>query len=461
GSVAAAPPSWRRFFTFMGPAMLVSVGYMDPGNWATDLEGGSRFGYTLLWVLVASNVIAIVLQHLASRLGIVTGSDLAQCCRRFYPQPVVLALWALCQGAIVACDLAEVIGSAVALNLLFHIPLLWGAVITVLDVLLILLLQHGGIRRLEAIVIVLIGTIAACLGAEVWLAQPEWPLVAAGLKPTLNGAQLYVAVAMLGATVMPHNLYLHSSLVKTRRIEGGPAGQRQALRTSLFNTALALSLALLVNAAILIVAADVFHPQAIAVEDLREAHRLLAPLLGVSAASVLFAIALLAAGQSATITGTMAGQAVMLGFLKLETGAVTVRIATRLAAIVPAVLMIGLFGPDSTVALLVGTQIALSMQLPFAIVPLVRITSSPTAMGALKNSRLLHYTGTLIAVMITAMNLWLVWHSLHESAWWTAIATLAIAGLALLGYVAVHPIRDRDPRSAGPEASERHDHVTV
>ena len=443
GSVAGAPPSWRRWFVFVGPAMLVSVGYMDPGNWASDLEGGSRFGYALIWVLAVSNAIAIFLQHLASRLGIGSGLDLAQACRTFYPRPVVLVLWALCQCAIVACDLAEVIGSAVALNLLFGIPILWGAVITVFDVFLILLLQHRGVRMVEAVVIVLVATIGACLAAELWIAQPAWREVARGFRPALTPEQLYVAVAILGATVMPHNLYLHSALVKTRRVADNAEAKRSAMRTSLLNTVLALNLAFLVNGAILIVAADVFHPKDIAVTDLREAYHLLAPLLGTVGASALFAIALLAAGQSATITGTMAGQAVMLGFLQLETRPLTVRLATRLAAVLPAVVAIAVFGEDSTVSLLIGTQIVLSMQLPFAIVPLVRVTSSVSAMGALVNGIAMRVVGALIAVFITLVNLWLIWQALESSAWFPLIAALALAGVALLVYLAARPLQSR------------------
>ena len=425
--------------------MLVSVGYMDPGNWASDLEGGSRFGYTLLWVLAVSNGIAIVLQHLASRLGIVTGLDLAQACRMFYPRRVVLALWVLCQLAIVACDLAEVIGSAVALNLLFHIPLVWGAAITVCDVFMILLLQHGGIRRLEAIVIVLVGTIAACLAGELWLTQPAWPELVRALRPTLDASQLYVAVAILGATVMPHNLYLHSALVKTRHVASNDVARRAAVRTSLLNTIVALNLAFCVNAAILIVAADVFHANAITVTDLGQAYHLLTPLLGLTAGSLLFAIALLAAGQSATITGTLAGQVVMLGFLKLEARPLLVRLATRLAAVLPAVVVIAVTGSEGTVSLLLATQVVLSMQLPFAIVPLVRMTSSASIMGRAVNGRLLRWTGIAIGWLITLLNAWLLASTASEHAWGFTLLAALVLGCVFLGYIAFAPLRTQEP----------------
>jgi manganese transport protein len=431
--LGAAGP--RRLLAFLGPAMLVSVGYMDPGNWATDLEGGARFGYQLLWVLAVSNLIALLLQTLCARLGVVSGLDLAQACRALYPRPAVYALWVLCEIAIIACDLAEVIGSAVALNLLFGIPVVWGAAITALDVFLILLLQQYGARRLEAIILVAVLTIAACFAVELWLVQPPWSEVASGLAPRLDSTSLYIAIGILGATVMPHNLYLHSSIVKSRAIEPTAGAQRRALRYYLVDTALALNFAFLVNASILIVAAAVFYREGMVVNDLREAHRLLSPLLGAGVASFLFALALLCSGQAATITGTLAGQIVMEGFLDLRIPPLLRRTLTRGLAVVPALAVLGLTGEDGTIGLLVATQVVLSLQLPFAIIPLIRFTSSERVMGGFATPATLKALAWGSAAFVVAANVWLVGSKLTSWESKAAAAAVALAYLAFLAYV--------------------------
>lgn len=397
------------FFRYLGPAVLVSVGYMDPGNWATDLEGGVRFGYQLLWVLVLSNVLALLLQNFCARLGVVTGRDLAQACRDNYQRPVVLCLWILCEVAIIACDLAEVIGSAVALNLLFGIPLSIAAMVTALDVFLVLLLQQYGISKLEALVGVLVLTIGSCLFAHVLIVHPDWSMVLQGFKPRLSEPSLYVAIGILGATVMPHNLYLQSAMVKTRVVGPGAQARTKALRNSFFNSLIALNVAFLINAAILVVAAGTFHFHGIPVEDLRQAHGLLAPVLGVAMAPTLFAIALLCAGQSSTVTGTMAGQIVMEGFLQIRWSPFARSMLTRGIAVVPAVLVINVAGEESMLMLLVATQVALSLQLPFAIVPLLRFTDDKRLMGAFRTRTPLRIAGWAGAALIVAANCWLVY----------------------------------------------------
>jgi manganese transport protein len=436
----------RRVFVYLGPATLVGVGYMDPGNWATDLEGGARFGYQLLWVLVVANLIALLMQTLSARLGIVARIDLAQACRLAYPRPVVIALWLLCEIAIVACDLAEVIGSAVALNLLFGWPLVVGAIVTVLDVFALLALQRMGMRRLEAIVTVLVLTIGSCLAVEWWLADPSWSELATGLRPRIDAASLYVAIGILGATVMPHNLYLHSSMVQTRVAPANQAQCRQALRYSFIDTLIALNIAFAINAALLVVAADVFHSAGLDVRDLREAQRLLTPLLGVGMAGILFAVALLCAGQSSTITGTLAGQVVMQGFLNLKWKPITVRMVTRSLAIIPAVTVLALFGEDSTVALLVASQVVLSIQLPFAIVPLIRFSRSRELMGAYAARWPVTLLAIVAAVAIIACNAWLIVQTLGEELrgiWLIGAGALAVGAVALLAYIALAPLRVR------------------
>lgn len=404
---------WRKALAFAGPGYMVAVGYMDPGNWATDIAGGARFGYTLLSVILFSNLMAILLQSLALKLGIVTGRDLAQACRDHYSRPVSFVLWVLCEIAIAACDLAEVIGAAIALNLLFGIPLIWGVVLTAFDVLLILLLQNKGFRWLEAFIIALIASIGICFAVELAMARPELAAVARGLVPTseivTNPLMLYIAIGILGATVMPHNLYLHSSIVQTRQVGPDPASKRQAIRFATLDSTVALLFAFFINAAILILAAATFHQSGHQdVADIGDAYYLLAPLLGATAASTLFAVALLAAGQNSTITGTLAGQIVMEGFLDIRLPAWLRRLITRLIAIVPAVIVTALYGERGAAGLLILSQVILSLQLSFAVVPLVRFTGERGKMGEFANGRLLSATAWSVAAVIVGLNGWLL-----------------------------------------------------
>ncbi len=412
-AIPAGAPWWRKMLAFAGPGYLVAVGYMDPGNWATDLAGGSRFGYTLLSVILLSNLMAILLQALALRLGIATGRDLAQACRDHFSRPVNLMLWVLCEIAIAACDLAEVIGSAIALNLLFGIPLLWGVCITAVDVLLILLLQHRGFRWLEAFVIALVATIGVCFAIELLLAQPVIGEVVRGLVPTpdivFDPAKLYIAIGILGATVMPHNLYLHSSIVQTRNFGRSDAGKREAIKYATIDSTLALFFAFFINAAILILAAATFHTTGNqGVADIGDAHQLLTPLLGTTLASVLFAVALLASGQNSTITGTLAGQIVMEGFLNIRLPAWLRRLITRLIAIIPAVIVTAVAGERGTGQLLILSQVILSMQLSFAVVPLVMFTSDKAKMGVFVNPRWVKVLAWFVAALIGSLNAWLL-----------------------------------------------------
>lgn len=397
---------WRRWLAFSGPGFLVSVGYMDPGNWATDLAGGSKYGYTLLWVILASSLMAMLLQTLCARLGLVTGKDLAQACREYYSKPTAYALWVLCEIAIIACDLAEVIGSAIALKLLFGIPLIWGVLITAADVLLLLGLMKYGFRKLEAVIITLVATVFVCFAINVYLAQPEWGGVARGLfTPVLpnTGDALVIALGILGATVMPHNLYLHSSIVQTRANERTAGGLKEAIRYNTWDTIVALGSAFFVNAAIMILAAAVFHRAGTLVDDFDKAPDVLKPMLG-GVAATLFAVALLASGQSSTITGTLAGQIVMEGFLKVRVKPWVRRLVTRGLAIIPAVFLIGASGGKHTVQLLVISQVVLSMQLSFAIFPLLMFTSSRAKMGEFVNPGWLKAVGYAVCVLIASLN---------------------------------------------------------
>jgi manganese transport protein len=404
---------WRKALAFAGPGYMVAVGYMDPGNWATDLAGGARFGYTLLSVILISNLMAILLQALALKLGIVTGRDLAQACRDHYSRPVSFALWVLCEIAIAACDLAEVIGSAIALNLLFGIPLIWGVCLTAFDVLLILLLQNKGFRYLEAFVIALVATIGVCFGIELLMARPAIADVVQGLLPRAqivsNPAMLYIAIGILGATVMPHNLYLHSSIVQTRKVLPDVESKREAVRFATLDSTVALLFAFFINAAILILAAATFnrsgHQE---VADIGDAYRLLTPLLGTTFASTLFAVALLASGQNSTITGTLAGQIVMEGFLNIRLPAWLRRLITRLIAIIPAVIVTALYGERGAGSLLILSQVILSLQLSFAVVPLVYFTSQRKKMGQFVNSPMLAGLAWTVAVVIMGLNAWLL-----------------------------------------------------
>ena len=413
---------WRQWLGFAGPGFMVSVGYMDPGNWGTDLAGGSQFGYALLWVILASNLMAIFLQILCARLGIVTGRDLAQSCRDYYPKPVAIALWLLCEVAIIACDLAEVVGSAVALNLLLGIPLVWGVIVTGLDVLILLLLINLGFRKIEAVVMTLVATIATCFAYTIYLAKPDWSAVALGaVTPDIpNTAALLVSLGILGATVMPHNLYLHSSIVQTRAFGKGKRDVKAALAFNTVDTVLALGAAFFVNAAILVLAAAVFWRGGVVVDDLRQAHELLRPALGGVAATA-FAVALLASGQSSTITGTLAGQIVMEGFLRIRIAPWLRRLVTRGLAIVPALAVISASGGKDTVELLVISQVVLSMQLPFAIFPLMMVTSSQARMGEYANPSWVKLLGYAICTVIAGLNVYLLWQTIGP-VWVCAIA---------------------------------------
>ncbi len=413
-TVSRAPQLWRRLLGFIGPGFMISVGYMDPGNWATDLAGGSRYGYTLLFVIMISNLMAILLQSLSLKLGVASERDLAQACRESYSRPLSVVLWLFAEVAIIACDLAEVIGSAIALQLLFGIPLTAGVLITGVDVLVVLLLQHKGFRYLEALVIVLIGTIAVLFGLEVFLSRPEWvPLLTSLVVPSRKLASdpvmLYIAIGMLGATVMPHNLYLHSSLVQTRNYPRTETGKREAIRFANIDSTLALVLALFVNAAILVVAAAVFHRGGhTEVAEIGDAYKLLSPMLGVAGASTMFAVALLASGQNSTITGTLAGQVVMEGFLQIKLPGWQRRLITRSLAIVPTVVVTSLYGARGTTNLLLLSQVVLSMQLSFAVFPLVQFTSDPDRMGAFVNAAVTKMLGYGVAFVIAGLNLWLL-----------------------------------------------------
>jgi manganese transport protein len=404
---------WRKYLAFAGPGYLVAVGYMDPGNWATDLAGGSAFGYRLLCVVLISNLLAVLLQGLAAKLGIVTGRDLAQACRDHYSKPVSMALWVLCELAIAACDLAEVIGSAIALNLLFGIPLPLGVLITAVDVLLVLLLQNRGFRLLEALVITLVFSVGACFLYEIIISRPDAGALFAGFIPDpeilRNPQMLYIAMGILGATVMPHNLYLHSSIVQTRRYEQHAEGKREAVRYAFLDSTIALSFALFINAAILIVAAATFHQSGRTdVAEIDQAYRLLTPLLGAGAASTVFALALLASGQNSTLTGTLAGQIVMEGFLDIRLRPWVRRLITRGIAIIPAAITAAVWGGSGTAKLLVMSQVVLSLQLSFAVFPLVIFTSDRVKMGAFANPGWLKALAFAAAALIAGLNAWLL-----------------------------------------------------
>ncbi len=420
-SVAVPPGAkfWRKLWAFSGPGFLVAVGYMDPGNWATDIAGGSRFAYRLIFVLAFSNLMALLLQSLSARLGVVAQRDLAQACREAYSPRASFALWVLAEIAIAATDLAEVIGSAIALNLLFGLPLIWGVCLTALDVLAILYLQQKGFRYLEAIVVVLIGTIGLCYFTEILLVRPDLGGIGRGFVPTgelfTNHEMLYIALGMLGATVMPHNLYLHSSVVQTRAVERTPAGLRTALRFNLFDSAVALNFAFFINAAILVMAAATFHRHGLnQIAEIQDAYHTLSPLLGIPFASALFAIALLCSGQSATLTGTLAGQIVMEGFLNIRLAPWLRRLITRLIAIIPAVITVALYGESGMARLLILSQVVLSLQLSFAVVPLVRFTMDRKLMGEFTARGWVKVAAWTVAVVIALLNAWLLVQTVRE-----------------------------------------------
>ena len=406
----------RKLLAFSGPGYLIAVGYMDPGNWATDLAGGSQFYYTLLSAVVISSLMAIFLQHLALKLGVATGRDLAQACRDHFHPGITFVLWVGQEIAIAACDLAEVIGSAIALNLLFGLPLVWGVCLTACDVVAVLYLQNKGFRLIEALVVTLIGVIAVSFGIQVFLSKPDFGAMALGILPSSellhNREMLYVAIGILGATVMPHNLYLHSSIAQTRQHELTPAGKREAIFFGTIDSTLALFFALFINAAILVVAAATFYRSGHhEVAEIQDAYKLLSPLLGVGAASTLFAIALLASGQNSTLTGTLAGQVVMEGFLHLRLPPVLRRLITRLLAIVPAVIVTALMGESGTAQLLILSQVILSLMLSFAVVPLVMFTSDKAKMGQFVNPRWMNVSGWALAAVIAVLDAILLWQT--------------------------------------------------
>ncbi|KIL38574.1 manganese transporter [Gordoniibacillus kamchatkensis] len=408
----------RKLLAFFGPGYLVAVGYMDPGNWATDLAGGSQFGYTLLSVILISNLMAILLQALSSRLGIATGRDLAQACRDHYSKPVAFGLWIICELAIAACDLAEVIGSAIALNLLFGLPITWGILLTAFDVLLILMLQKKGFRYMEAFVISLITVIGVCFAIELMMSKPEIGAVMKGFVPSAqivtNPSMLYIALGILGATVMPHNLYLHSSIVQTRNYERTLEGKRAAIRFATIDSTVALMMALFINAAILILAASAFHTLGQEVGEIQEAYRLLGTTLGTAGAGILFGVALLASGQNSTLTGTLAGQIVMEGFLNIRMKPWLRRMITRLIAIVPAVVVSIVYGEKGTTNLLILSQVILSLQLSFAVIPLVKFSSDRRKMGELVAPRWMAILAWIVAVLIAVLNAYLLYSTVSD-----------------------------------------------
>ncbi|MFT3911227.1 MAG: Nramp family divalent metal transporter [Ferruginibacter sp.] len=466
------PIGWKKIFSFLGPAYLVSVGYMDPGNWATDLAGGSKYGYTLIWVLLMSNLMALLLQSLSARLGIVRGRDLAQANRETYPKTINFILWILAEVAIAACDLAEVLGMAIGIQLLTGLPLIWGVSFTVLDTFLLLYLQRLGIRKMEAFIIALIGVIGVCFLVNIIIAQPQLYEVLKGMIPSLPEAKdlyaakgmkavlpeetaLYLAIGIIGATVMPHNLYLHSALVQTRKIKKSPAGIKQALKWSFVDSTIALNIAFLINAAILILAATVFFKTGRTdVGEIKQAHELLSPMLGSSFASTLFAIALIAAGQSSTITGTLAGQIVMEGYLRLRINPVVRRLITRLLAVVPAVLVIAIAGESEVDSLLIFSQVILSLQLGFAVIPLIHFVSDKKTMGAFAIKPIVKIMAWLVASILVYLNVKLV---VDEASSFFASSDnlfakimIVLAGLAfgyLLIYSFVFPLLGKKKRS--------------
>jgi manganese transport protein len=410
---------WRKLFAFAGPGYLVAVGYMDPGNWATDIAGGARFGYALLSVIIISNLMAILLQALAARLGIASGRDLAQACRDHYSPTTTFALWILCEIAIAACDLAEVLGAAIALNLLIGLPLIWGVCLTALDVLIVLYLQHRGFRYVEALVVTLIVMIAGSFAIEIWLSRPDAAGVLRGSVPTLDilrdREMLYIAIGILGATVMPHNLYLHSSIVQTRKYLDDVESKREAIRFATIDSSVALMSALFINGAILVVAAATFHgTQYEDVADIGDAYKLLSPLLGTAVASTVFAMALLFSGQNATLTGTLAGQIVMEGFISLRLRPWLRRLITRLIAIVPAVIVISIYGEEGTGPLLILSQVVLSLQLPFAVFPLVQFTGEKAKMGEFASPAWVKVLAWSVALVIAGLNAWLLYQTVVD-----------------------------------------------
>jgi manganese transport protein len=462
---ASTSKGWRKALAFMGPAYLVSVGYMDPGNWATDIAGGSKFGYALIWVLLMSNVMALLLQSLSARLGLVRQLDLAQASRSTYSQPVNFFLWILAEIAIAACDLAEVLGMAIGLQLLFDLPLIWGVSLTVLDTLLLLLLQSYGMRKMEAFIIALVAIIGGAFVVEMFLAKPDMGALVTGFIPSLPGdGALYIAIGIIGATVMPHNLYLHSSLVQTRRINTSERGIWSAIKYNFIDSAIALNAAFFVNAAILVLAASTFFKAGLHdVEDIQDAHRFLATLLGTELAPILFGVALVAAGQSSTITGTLAGQIVMEGYLNLRIAPWLRRIITRLIAIVPAILVITIYGESKTGEMLIFSQVVLSLQLGFAVIPLIHFTSDKVKMGVFAIKPWIRIAAWVIAAIIVSLNVKLVLQEISgwltaagEHSWiiWITVVPICVAAGILLLYITFKPLLES--RAAEKQAKIPH-----
>jgi manganese transport protein len=453
-SDASSRKGWRKALAFMGPAYLVSVGYMDPGNWATDIAGGSKFGYALIWVLLMSNLMALLLQSLSARLGLVRQLDLAQASRSTYSRPVNFFLWILAEIAIAACDLAEVLGMAIGLQLLFGLPLIWGVSLTVLDTLLLLLLQSYGMRKIEAFIVALVAIIGGAFVVEMVLAKPVMGELVKGFVPSLPGDEaLYIAIGIIGATVMPHNLYLHSSLVQTRRINTSERGIWSAIKYNFIDSAIALNAAFFVNAAILVLAASTFFKAGMYdVSEIQDAHRFLADLLGTEMAPILFGVALVAAGQSSTITGTLAGQIVMEGYLNLRIAPWLRRIITRMIAIIPALIIILIYGESETGAMLIFSQVVLSMQLGFAIIPLIHFTSDKSKMGVFSIKLWVKIAAWIIAAIIVTLNVQLVIQEVNgwlanagDNAWiiWATVVPVFSAAGVLLIYITFKPLLDK------------------
>jgi manganese transport protein len=467
---AGSRKGWRKLFAFLGPAYLVSVGYMDPGNWATDIAGGSKFGYTLLWVLLMSNMMALLLQSLSARLGIVRQLDLAQASRSAYNPVVNFCLWILAEIAIAACDLAEVLGMAIGLQLLFGIPLMWGVSLTVLDTLLLLVLQSYGMRKIEAFIVALVAIIGGAFLVEMFLAKPEMGELVKGFIPSIpTDEALYIAIGIIGATVMPHNLYLHSSLVQTRRIDISERGIWSAIKYNLIDSAIALNAAFFVNAAILVLAASTFFKAGMNdVAEIQDAYKFLTPLLDTKWASILFGVALIAAGQSSTITGTLAGQIVMEGYLNLRIAPWLRRLITRLIAIIPAYIVILVYGEEKTGALLVFSQVVLSLQLGFAIIPLIHFNSDKEKMGVFVIKPWMKITAWVIAAIIVSLNVKLVYNEISgwladagDLAWiiWFIVVPVCAGAFGLLLYITFKPIIDK--RSAERDAKIPHGTATT
>jgi len=470
-SVVGKKGFWKKLFSFLGPAYLISVGYMDPGNWATDIAGGSKFGYSLIWVLILSNLIALLLQSLSARLGLVQGLDLAQASRANYPKQVNIALWLLAEIAIAACDLAEVLGMAIGLQLLFGIPLLYGVVLTVLDTFLLLFLMKQGMRKMEAFILALIAIIGIAFLIQVFLAKPQMNDLLKGLIPSIQGKEaLYISIGIIGATVMPHNLYLHSSLVQTREIKRSQEGIRSAIRFNFLDTFIALNLALLVNIAILVLAAAAFYSHGLfGVAEIQDAHKLLAPILGHSIAPIIFAIALIAAGQSSTLTGTLSGQIVMEGYLNLRIQPWLRRIITRLLAIIPAFLVIWISGESETGSLLIFSQVILCLQLGFAIIPLIHLVSDKKKMGVFVIPPWVKTLAWASAALILLLNADLVYE--FEAGWiaksshrlllqFTLLPVTAAIACFLL-YLTFSPLLKKFGKSRHTELHEAHEELVI